>query len=138
MTAIERVTDASGSAIKGVKMAAIERLPSDRIDGSLVSELYLVSAGYDQRVNIWTIQRSPDLPASELNGGISSSKGIMAVNSVNRSTARFLKWFTGIVTYISDVNSLDVAIHPSSLSNATILDVLVVGEGFEVLKVPLK
>lgn len=144
---IERVLDASGSAINGTKLM-IPELPHGQ------DKIFVATAGYDQRLNIWQIKYS------KLLCGTSSYRFISILNCIDsreeihsdnynyqvmiadtirkcqRVEASLLIWTSAMMTFIGDVNSLDI--HLSRVENKHdkecdyYYNVAVIGEGFQI------
>lgn len=111
---LERLNDASGSAINGIRLVLTSQF------------IFVISIGYDQRLTLWRLQQTVSMDSI-----VCSTSGEYTCNLVTRLSSLLLKWVTAMITYISDVNAVDVQIQSD---NDGILFILIIGEGFEITK----
>ena len=126
---LERVVDSCGSAVKGISIISSP-------DGSL----QLVSIGYDQRLNVWSILGSDKTSNNPPQDG-SWSSGIECRHKL-RATSDSLMWKTGAIVDVSDVEDLHVVRKEIRGKNDEDVvnnefEALVVGEGFQRFKLQL-
>jgi len=126
-----KVIGASGSAIKGLKLVptspSVLFAPAGDEGGvSAEWEYHLASAGYDQRLSLWSVTLAMDDLASDYH--------INPEEPSSDSSKLRVEWKAGAMVNVSDVGAVDVL---RSCANASEVLCCVVGEGMQMFNLAL-
>lgn len=109
---VVKVIDASGSAIKGLKL--VRTAPTHSGDSLLY---HLASVGYDQRLSVWQVSVSASV-------------------STEPSSAMQVVWRAGAMVNVSDVGAVDVLVRQQG-DGASGVVCCVAGEGLQLFDIEL-
>jgi hypothetical protein len=146
---VERITSASGSAIKSIRILS---LPSNNgVPLNNPPQLALVYVGYDQRVNMFEVSLQHDKGSSALSAvaGRTESNQAEETPSTEQSiyvtrlfpvmgrgfgdlpATKILRWVSGSVVTVGDVADLDACLLTDHAGYRYLVSI--VGEGLELL-----